>query len=735
MTLSHASNLRHASSEAAARPHVLSARARLKDRVPPLGGRGCARADEVGVEKGEVTPAALVAIAAGALAGIVHMNPRGAPPGAGASDMAQLLMLRLMHHIQPWCSPDFAGPWQAAVAACVASVPLAIRSARARHRWDGEARPETTGGGGGGGDEETREEDREGWEAALTLAIWRNARALVLASDRTVSQHGVRALGRVCTRSSGLWRHGCGGGGGLGEAIWRWAISRHVRIAEAKIDGQASLNALQALAALAPLKPAMLRSCAAQAPPFFRSDLYEGGGWVGEEERVERALEQEEARRCEVALRLGEESAEVQRHHMSWARRVLDVCVEYMDPTMLFHSQAAFTLAATMLAAVPALPLDGDDGGTSGGRRRARGAHWAVACVDRLCVAWRALPPESSATADSPVCRMLRAFRRFAWLLFAACPAHARLECLSRLGDRLALVPQLVPIGVAMARELAAAAAASLSPEDSWKCLSLLVSPVVQCLVGRPDWWVPLGLSSTDRSGLSVCGCCCLLAMHAQMVCVCEHECARPLLHRSDESTEGAGVQTMAEALTAEWGGAEEEAAARAAAKRRAGGRQDEDPEEEAELLLRSRLGEGGGRGDCCVLLSVLGSVLGAPPPPLAVEWRDVVVAVVEQAVWSHDAGLRQAGQGLLSSWLAGLLRMTARLTVQASAAAPPAATAWVLPTEKSVRVVREVCDHFLARALAVLQGCSVDDCTRTLDVGQAQVVVPALLRAVIVCM
>ena len=688
----------------------------------------------MGVEKGEVTPAALVAIAAGALARIVHMNPHGAPLGDGASGMARLLMLRLMHHIQPWCSPNFAGPWQAAVAACVATMPLAIRCARARHRWDGEAGPETTGAGGGGGAEGTREEDREGWEVELTLAIWRNARALVLASDRTVCQHGIRALGRVCTRGSCLWRHGCGGGGGLGEAIWRWAVRRHVQIAEAGVDGQASLNALWALAALAPLKPALLRSCAAQAPPFFRGDLYEDGGWVGEEERVERALEQEEARRCEGALRLGEESAEVQRHHMSWARRVLDVCLEYMDPTQLFHSEAAFTLAATMLAAVPALPLDDDDGGgTCGGRGRARGRHWAVACVDRLCVAWRALPPEASATADSPVCRMLRAFRRFAWLLFAACPAHARLACLSRLSDWLALVPHQVPIGVAMARELVAAAAASLSPEDSWKTLSLLVSPVVQCLVGCPDWWVPLGPSSTDRSDQSVCGCCWLLALLAQMVCVREHGCARLLLRRSDESTAGAGGQTMAEALTAEWGGAEEEAAARAAAKRRAGGRQDEDTAEEAELLLRSRCGEAGGRGDCCVLLSVLGSVLGAPPPALAVEWRDVVVAVVEQAVWSREAGVRQAGQALLCSWLAGLLRVNAR--VLPSATAPPAATAWVLPTGKSVRAVREVGDHFLASALAVLQGGSVENCTRTLDLGQAQVVVPPSLRAVVVCM
>ena len=85
------------------------------------------------------------------------------------------------------------------------------------------------------------------------------------------------------------------------------------------------------------------------------------------------------------------------------------------------------------------------------------------------------------------------------------------------LGDGLALVPRQVPIGVAMARELVAAAAASLSPEDSWKTLSLLVSPVVQCLVGRPDWWAPLGLSSTDRSDQSVCGCCWLLALLAQL--------------------------------------------------------------------------------------------------------------------------------------------------------------------------------------------------------------------------
>jgi hypothetical protein len=263
-----------------------------------------------------------------------------------------------------------------------------------------------------------------------------------------------------------------------------------------------------------------------------------GGGdvaWLLEEERVEDLLEAEQARLCEQLM--DEEAQPLDCQHkallrarlMPWCLRTLDACLAHMDAATLFHCEAAMSLASLILAHLPSLPYDWQLGHVLRvrGRRRGQGskrrpasepsaprsaasspAPWPLQCIERAVAMLNHVPPEASATADSPMCRMMRvcgtplqpavpyaavlvmtascracccqqppchgvrvwrirlwhrltggrlqAYRRFAAVLFASLqPAPLlHLQALERLGDLTSHLVALPPIGAALARAL-----------------------------------------------------------------------------------------------------------------------------------------------------------------------------------------------------------------------------------------------------------------------------------------
>ena len=166
-----------------------------------------------------------------------------------------------------------------------------------------------------------------------------------------------------------------------------------------------------------------------------------GGGdvaWLLEEERVEDLWEAEQARLCEQLI--DEESQPLdcedkvllRARLMPWCLRALDACLAHMDATTLFHCEAAMSLASLILAHLPSLPYDWQLGHVLCARGRGRGqgskrrpgsqpsaqraaasspAPWPLECIERAVAMLNHVPPEASATADSPMCRMMRVCR------------------------------------------------------------------------------------------------------------------------------------------------------------------------------------------------------------------------------------------------------------------------------------------------------------------------------------
>ena len=351
------------------------------------------------------------------VAGVPSPGVDGAPEcGGGLESLAGGVVLRVLRHILPWTTTAFAGGWQQPVASCVATLALALQQSGA-HVASAAARRQTE----------------------LGLCVWRACRGLLSASDDAVCTYGITALCRVCVHAQGLgasrWP------GGLAKAVFRWAVERQVLCLERSADGLHVLRSLRILSALVPIDPLFFvtsaHDAAVQADACPHEQGAEAGGaagdWLDEEERMERAVEEEQAALCCRLLAeqgLGceqEDLALLAKRVTPWHLRTLDACLSQMDATVLFQCEAACSLTAMLLAHLPPISYDAaplsnalhEAGGSSKARRPPRrpaaapapGAAvppWPLRCVEALVAMVRHVPPESSATADSPMCRMMR---------------------------------------------------------------------------------------------------------------------------------------------------------------------------------------------------------------------------------------------------------------------------------------------------------------------------------------
>jgi len=213
-----------------------------------------------------------------------------------------------------------------------------------------------------------------------------------------------------------------------------------------------------------------------------------------------------------------------------------------------------------------------------------------------------------------------------------------------------------------------------LSPSDSWKYLSLLVSPVMELLLGRADWWRDLYPSP-------------------------------PSLPLTPAAAAGEPApMTLLEALSAVCQADDAEERERIARERAA----EAEAAADVEMLLHRR-----SPSACSHLLALLTSVLAAPPPAIALKWKDVVLKLVREAAWSNEACLRAAAQALLKEWLGALLvirpafappprQKRAGETLGGQEVAP--SSCWILASQASRRAVHEVVEEVTQEAFEVLR-------------------------------
>jgi len=313
------------------------------------------------------------------------------------------VVLRLLRHILPWTTPTFAGAWQLPVASCVATLALALQQTSGAHAAGSAAATRNT---------------------ELGLCVWRACRGLLSASDDAVCTYGIQALCRVCVHA-----HSLGTGrwpGGLAKAVLRWAVDRQVLCLERHADGLHTLRALRILAALVPIDPLFFvtsaQDAAVRAGESPHAEACEAGGaagaagdWLDEEEDMERVVEEEQAALCrrllaEAGPGCGQEDGTLLAKRVTpWHLRVLDACLLHMDATALFHCEAACSLSAILLAHLPPMSYDAAPVSKAWcGPGGSAASPWPLRCVERLVALLRHVPPEASATADSPMCRMMR---------------------------------------------------------------------------------------------------------------------------------------------------------------------------------------------------------------------------------------------------------------------------------------------------------------------------------------
>lgn len=427
---------------------------------------GAGHPDDDGIwEALGLTPCKLVESAALALVHIMRLHEHGHARvaadieygGGGGEDGASSVALawgmaqRLARHVLPWTSPSFPGRWQPAVASFVCTMALALEpraagSLQADGCWDGR-------------------------QAELGLSLWRACRGLLSSRDDAVLRSGLNALGRLCWRARGLAADRWQGGLGRAILRWAVQRQVLWLEGEGAHDGVQDLSALRILAAIVPVDPDFLVGCAHDQPPLHPGQcdalkrlmqpgagprgsqhcISDDGGaaeqgsraarlaWLSDHERTEYLLEAEQAALCDRLLDGpsppldGEREAVLRRQLMPWCLQILDACLAQMDATRLFHCEAALSLATRILAYLPSPPyhLSLQDildtrcrGRSQGGKhgasneprattpetldRPASRASWPLRCIERAVSMLKQVPPEASATADSPMCRMMR---------------------------------------------------------------------------------------------------------------------------------------------------------------------------------------------------------------------------------------------------------------------------------------------------------------------------------------